>query len=47
VIQLRLWSGRYPWSPTLSLLARIRFERDHGIEVEYHFNGTPLPIGRA
>jgi hypothetical protein len=41
--QLGLWSGRYPWTPPYDLVAKLRAE---SASIQ-HFNGIPLPIGRA
>lgn len=35
--QLRLWEGRYPWTPPLDLLAKIRAEASAGVGVRYYF----------
>jgi hypothetical protein len=38
VTQLGLWEGRYPWTPPLDLIAKIRAEASAGVEVRYYFS---------
>lgn len=38
-IQLRLWD-----IPKVNLTAKIKAEREAGVDVSYHFRGTPLAM---
>jgi hypothetical protein len=48
----RLWPRRYPWTPAVDLIAKLRDEAQRKVEVHYHVNGAPLsqrpidPYGR-
>jgi hypothetical protein len=39
----RLWPRRYPWTPAVDLIAKLRLEARDDVKVRYHVNGRPLP----
>jgi hypothetical protein len=42
--QLRIWPGRYPWTPVVDLAKKLREEMKRGVEVRYHFERVPLEM---
>jgi hypothetical protein len=38
----RLWPRRYPWTPVVDLIAKLRQEGQDGVENCSHFNGVPI-----